>query len=303
MTLHWPPETIQTGKKTTQWCQPASNIALDFHGDPFNAEVVVFSDGNHHMALLPSLQSFVEATPGVYDVFYATTPPGPLVSVIQNGALQLGNLVLSIRPHLFISPPHILDKLHEEGILDNHRMLARNQGSVLLVIKNNPKAIQSIADLMREDVRLFISNPDTESVSHLGYRETLIGIAAAQELNRDDFENAVFTSTLVPGECIHHREAPEAVASGAADAAIVYYHLALRYIRIFPGLFDMILLGGTPDQPAAHPQNRTAAIHMALVGDGGPWGEALMTFLLSRTVADIYHHHGLRHVLDDDRKV
>lgn len=300
MTLHWPAETLQTGKKATRWSQSASNMVLDFHGDPFNAEVIVFSDGNHHMALLPSLQDFVDATPGIHDVFYATTPPGPLVSVLQTGALQLGNLTLSIRPHLFISPPHILNKLHEEGFLDNHRLLARNQGSVLLVARNNPKAIKSIADLMREDVRLFISNPDSESVSYLGYRKTLIGMAAAQGLNCDDFEQSVFTSTLVPGECIHHREAPEAVASGAADAAIVYYHLALRYVRIFPELFEMVFLDGTQSQAAAHPQNRTAATHMALVGDGGPWGETLMTFLLSRTVADIYHQHGLRHVLDDD---
>ncbi len=298
MTLHWPAETIQTGKKATRWCQPASNIVLDFHGDPFNAEIIVFSDGNHHMALLPSLQSFVDATPGVSEIFYATTPPGPIVSVLRTGTLQLGNLTLSVRPHLFISPPHVLDNLQQEGFLKNHRLLARNKGSVLLVAKNNPKNILSVADLMRDDVRLFISNPDTESVSHQGYRKTLVGIAVEQGLNRHEFEMSVFEATIVLGERIHHREAPEAVASGTADAAIVYYHLALRYVRIFPELFDMILLGGSSSNPAAHPENRIAAIHIGLVGDGGPWGEKLMCFLLGHTVADIYHQHGLQHVFE-----
>ena len=109
---------------------------------------------------------------------------------------------------------------------------------------------------------------------------------------------AVFGPTAVRGERIHHREAPEAVAAGRADAAIVYYHLALRYVRIFPDIFDLVPLGGTASRPEPPQENCIAAIHMALVGDGGRWGAALMEFLLSRTVAAIYARHGLRHTLD-----
>ena len=141
MTSQWPAEILQTGKKRTQWCQPTSNIVLDFHGDPIKAEVIVFSDGNHHMALLPSLQAFVDATPGVSEIFYATTPPGPLVSILQTGALQLGNLTLSIRPHLFISQPHVLENFREKGFIHSHQLLARNKGNVLLIAKNNPKGL------------------------------------------------------------------------------------------------------------------------------------------------------------------
>ena len=46
------------------------------------------------------------------------------------------------------------------------------------------------------------------------------------------------------GERIHHREAPQAIMDGRADVAIVYYHLALGYTRIFPSLFEMVPLGG-----------------------------------------------------------
>jgi len=276
-----------------KWQQSASNIVLDFHGDPLKAGLVVFSDGNHHMALLPALQAFQAANPGLADIFYATTPPGPIVSLLKTGALHIGNLALSIKPHVFISPPHVLDKLKEGGFVGSHRLLARNQGSVLLIRKGNPKGIAGLEELMREDVRLFISNPDTETVSYQGYCQTLEGMAADQGLTPKEFARRVFGETAVWGERIHHRETPEAVAAGLADAAIVYYHLALRYTRIFPDIFDFVALGGTKDQPEPHPQNRLAATHIALVGEGGAWGTRLLEFMQSRVVADIYNQHGL----------
>jgi len=298
MSLKWPPETVLPDTEAGAWFQPRSNIVLDFHGDPLRAELAVFSDGNHHMALLPALKAFHAAHPELRDIFYATTPPAPILTLLRTGALRLGNLTLSVRPHLFISPPHVLDRLQEEGHVSSHSMLASNQGGVLLIPRGNPKAIGGVEDLMRDDVRLFISNPDTESVSYQGYRRTLEGMAKHRGLDEEAFSTSVFGSTAVWGQRIHHREAPESVAAGLADAAIVYYHLALRYTRVFPDLFDYIPLGGTPRDPAPPPENQSAPIHMGLVGDGGAWGAELIAFLQCRDVADIYAHHGLRHVLD-----
>jgi hypothetical protein len=303
MGLDWPAELVLDEKQELSWNQPTSNIVLDFHGDPLKAKLVVFSDGNHHMALLPALRSFYSAHPKVEDIFYATTPPGPIVGLLKNGALRLGNLTLSIRPHLFISPPHVLERLRKDGLISSHRLLASNQGSVLLVRKENPKRIASVADLMRADVRVFISNPDTETVSYVGYRRTLEGLAIHQGLGLDAFSQTVFERNVVWGHRIHHREAPEAVAAGKTDAAIVYYHLGLRYTRLFPDLFDLVPLGGTKDRPEPHPGNRIAAIHMGLVGTGGDWGPCLLEFMQSRAVAEIYAEHGLRHALFDAETV
>lgn len=295
MSLQWPSETVVDGAPSEVWSQPSSNIVLDFHGDPLKAQLVVFSDGNHHMALLPALKAFRQAHPGVGDIFYATTPPAPILSLLKAGTLRLGNLSLSIRPHLFISPPHVMDRLQVEGYVTSHQLLARNRGSVLLIRGGNPKAIRGVEDLMREDVKLFISNPDTESVSYRGYRQTLEGMAGRLGVDQDTFCDSVFGSTVVWGQRIHHREAPESIAAGQADAAIVYYHLALRYARIFPDLFDFIPLGGTQSAPSPPSENLIAAIHMGLVGDGGDCGAAAMDFLQGPVVADIYARHGLRH--------
>lgn len=108
--LNWPIEGAQ-GSSTTgyQWNQAGSNICLDFHGDPLAAKLVVFSDGNHHMALQACCQAFLKSNPNVNDVFYATTPPRVILeSVLQGGAI-LGNLRLNILPHVFISPENILN--------------------------------------------------------------------------------------------------------------------------------------------------------------------------------------------------
>jgi hypothetical protein len=151
---------------------------------------------------------------------------------------------------------------------------------------------------MRQDVRLFISNPDTEKTSYSGYRRTLEGMAGRQGLDNEAFCRDVFGETAVFGRRIHHREAPEAVADGHADAAIVYYHLALRYTRIFPNRFDIIALGGTRTDPEPPPENLTAGIHMGVIRDGGTWGERFLTFMQSDIAARIYARHGLRHRRD-----
>jgi hypothetical protein len=262
------------------------------------AKLVVFSDGNHHMALGDALKAFYLKYPDVRDVFYATTPPAPILDILKKGGIRIGNLTLSLKPHVFIGPPRVLDRLRAKGMLQPHLLLARNQGSVLLIPRANPKQIRSVSDLVRSDVRLFISNPETEKVSYEGYRRTLEGVAVRQGLDPASFNRAVFGQSAVWGQRIHHREAPEALADRRADAAIVYFHLALRYTRIFPDLFDFLPLGGTKEQPRPFAENRVGKIHMGIVGDGGPWGQHFIEFMLSRTAADIYAGHGLCHAQD-----
>ena len=295
MALNWPAEMVATQRSPASWHHAGSNRILDFHGDPVKAQLVVFSDGNHHMALHDAIEAFYRKNQAVGDIFYATTPPYPLLKILHSGAICVGNLIFSMRPHVIISPAMVLDRLRTEGFIDRHVPLARNRGSVLLIARNNPKEIKSVADLMRPDVRLFLSNPQTEKVSYKAYRQALERVAERLGLGADAFCGAVFGDTAVWGERIHHREAPEALAGGTADAAIVYHHLALRYTRIFPDLFDYIPLddGDRPHEPEK--ENNTASIHMGVVGDGGKWGAKFIAFMQGEQAAGIYTTHGLVH--------
>ena len=293
--LIWPEETICSSAGFPKWSHPGSNLCLDFHGDPTAARLMVFSDGNHHMALLEALQRFSENNLEANPIFFATLPPGPVLQWIRQGVLQIGNLILSAKPHVFIGPPQVLDLLVREGYLLRHQPFVRNRGSVLLVRKGNPRNILGVGDLSRKDVRLFLSNPTTEAVSHKGYTDTLRGLAAREGVHLPFLKNEACEG-VVYGERIHHREAPQAIADGQADVAIVYYHLALRYSRIFPSMFEIVPLGGTAGDPQPTSENIIGITHVGLIGDGGLWGKSFVQFLSSKPVRDIYTYHGLQPV-------
>jgi len=291
--LDWPEEQTGENPHCFRWNQPGSNICLDFHGDPANAELVVFSDGNHHMALQECLDQFLKNNEELSGIFYATTPPNPIVNLLRTGGLQLGNLIIRVSPHVFISPPEILDKLVADGFMSGSIPFLRNQGNVLLVKKDNPKRILDVSDLRRGDVRLFLSNPDTEKASFSAYFDTLKAMASEQDANLNFPDDKIGQGQVLFGKCIHHREAPQAVADGRADAAVVYYHLALRYIRIFPSLFEIIPLGGTVSDPKPVPGNIISFTNAGIVGNGGAWGKKFIQFLSSDIASEIYSYHGL----------
>lgn len=291
--LNWP-EELATGQGVAlSKYREHQSLRLDLHGDPFNARLCVFSDGNHHMALQEALHAFSFAHPEVGEIFYTTTPPRIAVDMLRGGGLQIGNLRLPLKPHLFISPPSVLDTLVKEGLLQSYSPFMSCRGVVMLVARDNPKNITGIQDLIRPDVRLFLSNPVTEKISNQIYTESLRRLAIHKGITLDFLSHAPGKhdpAKLLYGESIHHREAPQTILDKRADAAMVFYHLALRYQRIFPEHFDYVWpLGSLGDQ--ALDSNYFSC---GLVGNGGAWGQALMDFLMSDTVTKIYEYHGLK---------
>jgi hypothetical protein len=287
--LVWPEERAADAGGLTAFAQPESNLCLDLHGDPARAGLAVFSDGNHHMALQQALAAFLADHPAVGEVFYATMPPRVVVEALASGGIALGNLSLRVRPQVFIGPPAVLDGLVSQKHMTAHVLLAGSRGNVLLVGRGNPKGIRGIADLARADISVFLSNPQTEKVSHGVYVNSLRAIGARLGIALDFLDGRPHPR-LVYGESIHHREAPQAVAAGTADAAVVFHHLALRYTRIFPEHFDSVALSAEGEHDPGQDKSR---VHIGLVGDGGAWGGRLLGFMLGARVAAIYRHHGL----------
>lgn len=288
--LDWPVETAHPmTDRDPCFVQAGSNICLDFHGDPLRAKLVLFSDGNHHMALHEALAAFVQQHPNVGDVFYCTTPPGVALKLLRAGRIDVGNLRLSAAPHVFISPPAVLDQLVGEGRMPSHRPFARSRGVALLVRQGNPKRIDGVGALRRPDVRVFLSNPVNEKVSYDIYARWLRRSAVQAGVAADFLDhppNRPDPAKLVYGESIHHREAPQAVADGRADVAVVFYHLALRYARVFPDVFEFVWQAPADDSDMSR-------LHCGAIGDGGAWGAAALAFLHSDATAAIYARHGL----------
>jgi hypothetical protein len=293
--LPWPPEAAQYPNDAVRaFAAPGSNLVLDFHGDAATAGLAVFSDGNHHMALEASVRAFLTANPDVGDVFYTTTPPMPLVDALKGDGLVLGNLRISRMPDVFIGPGNILNDLVDTGFMTRHVPFAESRGNVILVRKGNPKGITSIMDLLSDDVTVACSNPVTEKASYLVYEEAARNLA--QESGADEDAIVAKLSTAGPktihSQIIHHREVPELIGAGHADAAVIYYHLALRYTRIFPDIFEFVdiaeVLSGK--RSSANPTTR---YHIGLVADGGKWGEHFVSFMQGKTVQGLYNDHGL----------
>ena len=290
--LRWPAEYAGAPSAAACFSHAGSNLCLDFHGDPSRAGATVLSDGNHHMALEQALASFVALHPEVGEVFYTTTPPRVMTDIARGGAIRIGNLQLSIRPDIFIGPPRVLQSLVDAKLMHAHASFMRSTGIVFLVQKRNPKHIYRVDDLLRDDVRLFLSNPDTETVSHQAYKNCLAALATKADLTLPfltHLPGQPDPHKLVYGECIHHREAPQALADGRADVAVVYYHLALRYQRIFPELFELVWPDGVDENSVCKPSH----YHCGLSVQHGGWGEALYQYLQSDDATAIYRHHGL----------
>ena len=304
--LIWPAERPRAAALGSEWSQARSNLCLDFHGDPASAQLVVFSDGNHHMALAECVEAFVRRSPGLHEVFYTTTPPSVYLAMLRTGELNLGNLTLRVRPNVVIGPRDLVERLHAEGETGAPVAFARSRGNAYLVRAGNPKGIRGVADLLRPDVVPFMSNPDTEAASYGVYRETMLATARIRGIDVGALKRRLAgesgeagSGPIVFGERIHHREAPQALADGEADVAMVYYHLALRYMRVFPGEFECVCEGWDPEGDGdSEPAEGMVVTEYAVAPArrAGEWGEAFVEFMGTGEVVAICAKHGIRSV-------
>jgi len=294
--LQWPIEVAnRTHSRTHAWHHPGSNYCLDFHGDPACAELVIYSDGNHHMALEACCQKFLEENEQLTDIFYATTPPGVLVNALASGGLLMGNMNITVTPDVFISPENIMQQLQRQEFIQCYQGFARSVGNILLVKKGNPKKIHGIKDLLNADIRFFISSHDKETASFQIYADSIRRLAAKHAIDSLAIEQLLSpdSNTTVFGQAIHHREVPQALFEGRADVAMVYYHLGLRYTRIFPECFDMVPLDISSVDDDGNELNLTTVYNIGVVNSGRDWGQKFFDFMLSDTAKALYKKHGL----------
>lgn len=303
--LRWPYEGAQTpeavdGSNAGCLSVPGFSV-VDAHGDPMVAQLKIFSDGNHHMALEAACRLFLERNPEALDVFYTTAPAGTVKSAFESGKLRFGNLTLSVKPNVFMGPQQVVGPLYEAGKVSKPIPFAQSRGSVLLVRKGNPRNISKVSDLLRDDVTVACSSPTKEKASFNVYSTTLRNLVRTE--SGDESANALFKllsdGSTMHSETVHHREIPQLIASGAADVAPLYYHLALRYVTIFPDEFEFVPLGGTVNDPLPGPEHVLNTYFVSVVnGDSGGFGAEFAEFVLSPEVADIYKSKGLMPLSD-----
>ena len=221
------------------------------------ASLVIFTEGNHLMALLSddilgAFPPWAKSQPRYADldldnVVVVTVPQPAVVQMIRTGGLALGNLVLEVNrksgfSDIVMVGPEPLRQLRKLGAIEPRaRFFSRNRGFALLVRKGNPLGIHALVDVARSGGRIALPEAASEPEARARYRaavDELIGRPAADALFAAETPN-------FPGRIgIVHRDLPEMVARGYADVALTQYHPISYWTRIFPNHFALVPVSG-----------------------------------------------------------
>jgi len=161
------------------------------------------------------------------------------------------------------------------------KVFARNRGPALLIGAGNPHDIHGLDDLARDDIRIVMAS-ESEPGARRGYVAAIDGL-----IGRERARDVLMRETVsFPGRLgIQHRDVPYAIASGAAEAGIIFHHLAQYYAATYADSFAMT--------PVAGAERFSSTIAMAPAVDPlrAPAARAFSEFFM--TVArDVYPRHG-----------
>ncbi len=276
LTLPWP---FDLGARVSDHVDlPGSNLVYDFHGDPLSAELLIVMEGNQFMVIPDLLEAFNQYLGQRVEVFYVTLPPPRFRPLIEGRPLAIGNLVLKFRPHIVMGPPDFMNKI--SSYITEPKTFIKNRGVVLLVKKGNPKGIKVPEDLLKDEIKVAISNPETEVNSFNTYVRTLEHVPGLREKIEKE---AIFS------QVIHHREVPSFVYEGIADVAPLYFHFAYYYqnpLFFKEPLFEYISFAeGEAEQGLYQVALMKEAVENELA-------KAWQEFLLTEKARNIYIRHG-----------
>jgi len=292
--------------------EPTANLINDLHAEINQCDMVLTTAGNYHMALKEIWNMYLKrfsAEDPLLNWYYTTSPP-IAKQQIKNSLVQIGNVSLRCRPQIAVGPKGLIGSLVDAGFTIGDAVpISRTRGNVLLLKKGNPKKIRTIWDLGRNYIRVVTPNPSVEPGSFTLYANSVYGIAKNDRnppvgMTAESLFNAIFNGggndpqKWLSGKRIHHREIPWSITYGKADAAVIFYHLALHAVTTFPDLFEIVPLGGTTTDPKPVPGNHTETLYAIRIK--GSWSEKqrnamekLMGLFQSDEVTSILKKHGL----------
>ena len=259
----------------------------DLHGLDVleNADLRIFMAGNQFFLMPELVQAFQARYPEVKKVFYATLPPGLLLKWILAGGATFKGKTLSGYADVYasISEVHTKD-LQQKGFMKQYFPYAGNR-LVIVVSKGNPKGIKTVKDLARPDLRLSHTNPITEGI-------TIPTVEMYRRAGGDELIWQVMSMKAADGTTkftkVHHRETPERLMKGEADAGNVWITEYLEYEKkgwpiekVEPGadldMRDQVkFVIGRVDKTARNPAN----------------AEKFLAFIRSREAQAIYAKYG-----------
>ncbi|NMP21886.1 molybdate ABC transporter substrate-binding protein [Sulfobacillus harzensis] len=196
---------------------PGFDTLIDLVGDPGDADLYLFLNGNQFMVMPELLTAFRARHPQFSRIYYETLPPGLLAHQIQaEGRIHIGSLILTVYPDVFTAGRGEMDLLKEEVL----EPLPYAENRLALVVQpKNPKQIAGFQDLAREDIRVAMPNPETEGIARLArHALDLVGgesLANAVFRHKQDLGTTLLTT-------VHHRETVDWIERDRVDVGVVW---------------------------------------------------------------------------------
>lgn len=268
----------------------------DLHGleDIDRAELVIFMAGNQFMAMEALIAAFRERCPDIGPIYYETLPPKmELRQILAGGAMFRGRLI-DINADVYTSVSFQgVETLAAANLADTKDCCVYLRNRIALMVPaGNPESIEQVSDLARAGLR--VSQP---SLAHEDIADHILAMyrrAGGEELVR-----TIMTDKRNRGETllttVHHRETPERILSGQADAGPVWA-TEIEHARRNGLPLDSIEVGPELDQ-----RDRVKYYVCPLRNGHNPKnGRRFLEFLQSAEAQGIYRRYSFTPILDTD---
>ncbi|WP_455203398.1 molybdate ABC transporter substrate-binding protein [Kaarinaea lacus] len=192
-------------------------------GDSYTSDLVMYLAGNQFMVMEELIKDFQQKNPDIKTVYVETIPPGQILKkqILQQG--EINGQKTSQNPDLFASVnQNHLKKLIKKDRMEKYMIYTHNKLE-LMVKKGNPKKINGVEDLGRDDIVQSHPNPLTEGIFKFYGSEMLkdVGLHAKVTGGKECKECwAVDGKTWFTAR--HHRETPHRIENNMADVGIVW---------------------------------------------------------------------------------
>jgi molybdate transport system substrate-binding protein len=278
------PPWIQAPLRGENFTVPGIDNVPDLYGDINDPHLVVFFGGNQYMVVRDLVQAFQAAHPEYQRIFIETLPPGILLRQIEQGALVIGNMRISLQPDVYAAGRSRIEELQrEKHWFARTANYAANRLAILTAL-GNPQNIVSWADLARPGLTLCMPNPQTEGIA-----ENAI-IPALRAAGGDELVDRVYKQKVRNGETfltqIHHRQTPMRIMEGKCEAGVVWYTEGYFHSSLTPHPISMVMLSDAQNHTGSYSAGvlKTAPHPKA--------GEDFLQFLQSKEGQAVYQKYG-----------
>ena len=199
------------------------NVTYGEIGESYTSDLVMYLAGNQFMVMEELITNFQKSNPDISTVYVETIPPGQILKgqLLKQG--EIDGQQTAMNPDIFASVniKH-LKKMKAEGKMSEYAIYIHNKLE-LMIAEGNPKSIEGVEDLGRDDLVQSHPNPLTEGIFKFYGSEMLKDLGLYEKVT-DNQECkscwAVEGKTWFTSR--HHRETPDRIEKGEADVGIVW---------------------------------------------------------------------------------